>query len=233
MPVPNRPYRVLVVEDNPTDVLLIEEALGEHEVWHEMVVLKDGDEASKYLKHLAENSEPDLIILDLNLPKRDGFGVLNEYRASPTLSFVPIVILTSSDSPADRLRAKRIRGKRVSAEAYDLGGVHRARPEVQGDSSKGLHVPPERLARNELAKAIRSEAVCPPDREGRPAVALTIRDNCPRARNSAPRFEKVMRENVPRCRRGAGADTVAAGPCICADGRTLPGNEAGPGKRAE
>ncbi len=108
MPATNRPYRVLVVEDNPTDVLLIEEALGEHEVWHEMVVLKDGDEASKYLKHLAENSKPDLIILDLNLPKRDGFGVLNEYRASPTLSFVPIVILTSSDSPADRLRAKGI-----------------------------------------------------------------------------------------------------------------------------
>ncbi len=108
MPVANRPYRVLVVEDNPTDVLLIEEALGEHEVWHEMVVLQDGEEAFQYVKHVAENSKPDLIILDLNLPKRDGFGVLNEYRASPTLSFVPIVILTSSDSPADRLRAKRI-----------------------------------------------------------------------------------------------------------------------------
>jgi PAS domain S-box-containing protein len=103
-----RPYRVLVVEDNPTDVRLVAEALSEHKVWHEMVVLQDGEQALQYLRNLAENAKPDLIILDLNLPKRDGFGVLNEYRASPTLSFVPIVILTSSDSPADRLRAKSI-----------------------------------------------------------------------------------------------------------------------------
>jgi two-component system, chemotaxis family, response regulator Rcp1 len=73
-----------------------------------MVVLRDGEEALNYLEDMAEQSKPDLIILDLNLPKRDGFGVLNEYRASPALSFVPIVILTSSDSPADRLRAKSI-----------------------------------------------------------------------------------------------------------------------------
>ncbi len=108
MPVPDRPYRVLVVEDSPTDVRLIEEALSENEVWHEMVVLQDGEEAFQYVKHVAENSRPDLIILDLNLPKRDGFGVLTECRASPTLSWVPVVILTSSDSPADRLRAKSI-----------------------------------------------------------------------------------------------------------------------------
>ncbi len=108
MPGGNRPYRVLVVEDSPTDARLIEEALSEHEVWHETVVLRDGEEALQYLQHIGENSRPDLIILDLNLPKRDGFGVLNEYRASPVLSFVPIVILTSSDSPSDRRRAKSI-----------------------------------------------------------------------------------------------------------------------------
>jgi CheY-like chemotaxis protein len=104
----NRTYRVLVVEDNPTDARLVEEALSEHQVPHEMVVLRDGEEALEYLEHMADKSKPDLIILDLNLPKRDGFGVLNEYRARPALSFVPIVILTSSDSPADKLRAKSI-----------------------------------------------------------------------------------------------------------------------------
>ena len=126
----------------------------------------------------------------------EDFGVLNEYRASPTLSFVPIVILTSSDSPADRLRAKRIGVNAFLQKPMTLEEFIALGPRFRAILQKDYMYPPERLARNELAKAIRSEAVCPPDREGRLAVALTISDNCPRARNCAPRFEKVMRENV-------------------------------------
>ena len=108
MPPAKRPYRVLVVEDNPTDARLVEEALSAHGVQYEMVVLPDGEEAIRHLEHITESSLPDLIILDLNIPKRDGFGVLDAYRASAALSFVPVVILTSSDSPADRQRARKI-----------------------------------------------------------------------------------------------------------------------------
>ena len=98
---------VLVVEDNPTDALLLRRALTEHGVDYEMVVVGDGEEAIEYLEK-CEGAKPELIIVDLNLPKEDGIEVLKVYRSSPSFFETQMVILTSSDSPSERQRAEII-----------------------------------------------------------------------------------------------------------------------------
>jgi two-component system, chemotaxis family, response regulator Rcp1 len=93
--------KILVVEDNPADVFLIEEALRAHQVVFEMKWLRDGEQALLMIEQ-GELDEPDVVLLDLNLPRVDGKEVLMKIRQSPQLSRVPVVIMTSSDSPQDR-----------------------------------------------------------------------------------------------------------------------------------
>lgn len=100
--------RILVIEDNSTDVTLIKEALAEHGVAFEMTVLTDGRNAIEYLKDLHDGPKPELIILDLNLPRNDGIEVLVKYRMSVALYSVPIIVLTSSNSSGDRQRTKTV-----------------------------------------------------------------------------------------------------------------------------
>ena len=100
--------RLLVIEDNPTDVLLLRRALTEHGVDYEMVVVEDGEEAIEYLEQCKAEGKPELIIVDLNLPKEDGLEVLKVYRGSPSFVETQMVILTSSDSPSERRRAEII-----------------------------------------------------------------------------------------------------------------------------
>ncbi|MEO5953538.1 MAG: response regulator [Chloroflexia bacterium] len=105
MPTPSKTYLILVIEDNPTEVSLIGEALTTHGVEHKMVVLSDGEKALQYLDQLESDPIPDLIVLDINMPKRDGLAVLVRYRMNVSLFQVPIVVLTSSDAPSDKQRA--------------------------------------------------------------------------------------------------------------------------------
>ena len=100
--------RLLVIEDNPTDVLLLRRALTKHGVDYEMVVVEDGEEAIEYLEQCKAEGKPELIIVDLNLPKEDGLEVLKVYRGSPSFVETQMVILTSSDSPSERQRAEII-----------------------------------------------------------------------------------------------------------------------------
>ena len=95
------PIRILLVEDNPADVYLIEEALRTHGVQFEMKWLRDGEQALELLTE-AGLGAPDLVLLDLNLPRVDGKEVLTRIRQTPHLAAVPVAIMTSSDSPQDR-----------------------------------------------------------------------------------------------------------------------------------
>ena len=102
-----RPIEVLLVEDNPGDVRLTAEALHEGKVWNRLSVTPDGVEALAFLRRLdtyAAVPRPDVILLDLNLPKRDGREVLAEIKGDPALRTIPVVILTTSKAEEDILR---------------------------------------------------------------------------------------------------------------------------------
>jgi len=99
---------ILLVEDNPDDVLLTREALGADRPWDNLDVARDGVEAMAYLRRegrFVKSRRPDLILLDLNLPKKDGLEVLAEVKADADLKPIPVVILTTSAEEGDILAA--------------------------------------------------------------------------------------------------------------------------------
>ena len=102
------PIEVLLVEDDPGDVLMTQEAFEEHKVRNRLTVVSDGAEALSYLRRegaYANALRPDLILLDLNLPRRDGREVLAEVKADEDLRRIPIVVLTTSQAEEDIVRS--------------------------------------------------------------------------------------------------------------------------------
>ncbi|MDF2459485.1 MAG: CheY-like response regulator [Nitrospira sp.] len=103
-----RPIEVLLVEDNPGDIRLTKEALKEAKVLNTLTVVQDGVEALTCLRRqgqYANAKRPDLILLDLNLPKKDGREVLAEIKNDEALKFIPVVILTTSQDEQDVLKS--------------------------------------------------------------------------------------------------------------------------------
>jgi two-component system, chemotaxis family, response regulator Rcp1 len=99
--------RILLVEDNPGDVVLVRHALRAHSVEHDLHVARDGEEAIRYLAAISGDETspaPHVLLLDLNLPRIDGTDVLRELRKHPACNGVRVIVLTSSDSPKDRAR---------------------------------------------------------------------------------------------------------------------------------
>jgi chemotaxis family two-component system response regulator Rcp1 len=105
---PNWPVEILLVEDNPADARLIREAVSSGRSRSNLSVAKDGVEAMTYLRREGKFSgatRPDLILLDLNLPKKDGREVLAEIKADASLRLIPVVVLTGSTAEEDVVRA--------------------------------------------------------------------------------------------------------------------------------
>lgn len=103
-----RPINILLVEDNEGDILLTTEALAECKVPTDLQVLRDGNEALNFLLtqiNKAPNKLPDLILLDINLPKKNGHEVLESVKNHPDLKHIPIIMLTTSSLDLDVLRA--------------------------------------------------------------------------------------------------------------------------------
>lgn len=104
------PCQILLAEDNPADVRLVREALREHEVHCDLRVISDGEEVVSFIEGLDQDLKypcPDLLLLDMHLPKRDGNDVLNHLRASERCGRTRVVILTSSDAPSDHQVAEK------------------------------------------------------------------------------------------------------------------------------
>ncbi len=113
--------RIVLVEDNPADVFLVKETLREQGLQYELTHYPDGDVALKGLAHTADTAAlPDLVLLDLNLPRRGGLEVLGTLRRDPRLSAVPVAILTSSDSPQDRRAAQEAGATRYILKRSNL-----------------------------------------------------------------------------------------------------------------
>jgi chemotaxis family two-component system response regulator Rcp1 len=99
-----KPVDILLVEDNKADVILTREALKESKIKTILNVVMDGEEAIQYITKQGKYTEvqtPDLILLDLNLPKKDGISVLAEIKEDPIHRRIPVIILTTSTSPKD------------------------------------------------------------------------------------------------------------------------------------
>jgi CheY-like chemotaxis protein len=107
MSIATAPIHILLVEDNPADVRLTVEALKEARVRNRLHVARDGVEAMAMLRSTS-TPRPDLILLDLNLPRKDGREVLREVKADDSLRHIPIVILTTSQAEQDILQSYRL-----------------------------------------------------------------------------------------------------------------------------
>ena len=118
-----RPIEILLVEDNPGDVRLTIEALKEAKVRNRLSVAKDGVEALAFLHRegsYAEAARPDLILLDLNLPRKDGREVLAEIKGDANLRSIPVVILTTSRADQDILKSYELHANCYITKPVDL-----------------------------------------------------------------------------------------------------------------
>jgi CheY-like chemotaxis protein len=103
-----RPIEILLVEDDPGDVLIAREALEQSKLVNNLHVAENGEEALAFLRNegdFADSPKPDLVLLDLNLPRRDGREVLGEVKADPELRRIPVVILTTSQAEEDIIKS--------------------------------------------------------------------------------------------------------------------------------
>src|SRR3982750_1540372 len=114
--------KILLVEDSPSDVRLIREALKETPVAVQIMVAKDGVEAMEYLRSTETGSSvrPDLVLLDLNLPRKNGREVLAEVKSSPGLKQIPILVMTSSRADEDIAQAYSLNANCYITKPGDL-----------------------------------------------------------------------------------------------------------------
>ncbi len=144
--------RILIAEDNPADVYLLREAFSLQGADVDMIVVGDGEQALEYVQNDGRSVEapiPDLIVLDLNLPKSDGSDVLKGIRESQAYAGVPVVVLTSSDSPRDRKTIESLGASCFITKPSDLDAflalgrtlmsfAGKAKP--AGDAAQSVHV---------------------------------------------------------------------------------------------
>jgi CheY-like chemotaxis protein len=117
------PIEVLLVEDDPGDVLMTREAFEEHKLRNRLNVVPDGDEALAYLRRegkYADAVRPDLVLLDLNLPRRDGREVLAEIKEDEELCRIPVVVLTTSQADEDILCSYQLHANAYVTKPVDF-----------------------------------------------------------------------------------------------------------------
>ena len=122
-PTRGRPVEILLVEDNPGDVRLTVEGLKEGKVHNNLHVVSDGVEAMDFLRRNGKHTgavRPDLILLDLNLPRMDGREVLSAIKSDATLRTIPVVILTTSRAEQDVLRSYELQANCYITKPVDL-----------------------------------------------------------------------------------------------------------------
>jgi CheY-like chemotaxis protein len=117
------PIEVLLVEDDPGDVLLIREAFEDNKVANRLHVVSDGVEALEFMRHEGPHADaprPDLVLLDLNLPRKDGREVLEEVKKDAALRTIPVVVLTTSSAEEDVLRSYNLHANAYVTKPVDF-----------------------------------------------------------------------------------------------------------------
>jgi len=113
---------ILLVEDNPGDVRLTEEAFKEGQIKNTLHVVNDGVDALDFLRQRGEHADaprPDIVLLDLNLPRKDGDEVLDEIRDDPELEAIPVVVLTSSEAQEDVVQSYELQANAFLTKPVD------------------------------------------------------------------------------------------------------------------
>ena len=119
----NRPVEILLVEDNPGDERLTREALREGKVYSNLHWVKDGVEAMEFLRRQGRHAgaaRPDIVLLDLNLPRKDGREVLQDIKGDAELKRIPVVVLTTSKAEEDVLRSYNLHANCFVTKPVDL-----------------------------------------------------------------------------------------------------------------
>jgi chemotaxis family two-component system response regulator Rcp1 len=141
-----RQIEILLVEDSPGDVRLTREAFKDAKVLVNLHVVSDGAEAMAFLgregKH-ANEPRPDLILLDLSLPKKDGRTVLAEIKGNPSLQTIPVVILTTSESEADILKSYLLHANCYITKPVNLDGFLKMVKSIDNFWLSVVRFPPE------------------------------------------------------------------------------------------
>jgi CheY-like chemotaxis protein len=145
-----RPVEILLVDDDPEDVELAREALREGKVPSRVNVVKDGVEALAYLRGQGEYAAavlPDLILLDLKMPRKGGLEVLAEVKADEALRGIPVIVLTTSDAPEDVLRAYDLQASLYVTKPSDLEEFDRVMNSITDFCLTVVKLPPRRADR--------------------------------------------------------------------------------------
>jgi CheY-like chemotaxis protein len=114
---------ILLVEDDPGDVVLIRESFQDHKVANELTVVSDGVQALAFLRREGEYAtarRPGLVLLDLNLPRLNGIEVLEQIKGDPALATIPVVVLTTSDSEDDIVRSYTLHANAYITKPVDF-----------------------------------------------------------------------------------------------------------------
>lgn len=118
-----KPVDILLVEDSPGDVMLIEEFLSDSELRHRLHVVSDGEQAMEFVRQQGGHAgapRPDLVLLDLNLPKKGGTEVLREIKSDPDLKSIPVIVLTSSQSEEDVVKSYELHANAYIQKPVDF-----------------------------------------------------------------------------------------------------------------
>ncbi|MCY3957372.1 MAG: response regulator [Chloroflexi bacterium] len=140
------PIEILLVEDNPGDVRLTQEAVREAKIRNTLNVVNDGEQAIAYVRRQGEYADrprPDLILLDLNLPRKDGREVLQDLKCDPDLHRIPVVVLTSSEAEQDILRTYDLYANAYVTKPVDLEQFMRVVSSIQDFWLNIVKLPPE------------------------------------------------------------------------------------------
>ena len=144
-PLEHRPLSVLLVEDDPGDVLIAREALQAAKLNTHLDVVSDGVEAIEFLRHEGahrDSSRPDLILLDLNLPRMSGHEVLAEVKADPDLRRIPIVVLTTSTAVEDIVKSYDLHANVYVSKPVDFDAFAQVVAKIDEFFSEVSQLPP-------------------------------------------------------------------------------------------
>ena len=139
-----QPFEILLVEDNPADVRLIAETFKDFRSKNNVSLVKDGPEAMRFLRREGSFSDaprPDIIILDLNLPRKNGFEVLEEIKQNEELRSIPVVVLSTSDSEKDIAKAYGLQAACFITKPVGLDDFIRTVKQIESFWTKTVQLP--------------------------------------------------------------------------------------------